>query len=84
MNLKKLFLKYCEDEQLEKNQNQFDIIESLHKYYIKNFKQSFLSKVFKKKDRLGFYLVGDVGVGKTMILNFFFSTFKRKKIKTTF
>ena len=41
MNLKKSFLKYCEDEQLEKNQNQFDIIESLHKYYIKNFKQSF-------------------------------------------
>ena len=84
MNLKKSFLKYCEDEQLEKNQNQFDIIESLHKYYIKNFKQSFLSKVFKKKDRLGFYLVGDVGVGKTMILNFFFQHLKEKKLRLHF
>ena len=84
MNLKKSFLKYCEDEQLEKNQNQFDIIESLHKYYIKNFKQSFLSKVFKKKDKLGFYLVGDVGVGKTMILNFFFQHLKEKKLRLHF
>ena len=84
MNLKKSFLKYCEDEQLEKNQNQFDIIESLHKYYVKNFKQSFLSKVFKKKDRLGFYLVGDVGVGKTMILNFFFQHLKEKKLRLHF
>ena len=84
MNLKKSFLKYCEDEQLEKNQNQFDIIESLHKYYIKNFKQSFLSKVFKKKNRLGFYLVGDVGVGKTMILNFFFQHLKEKKLRLHF
>ena len=84
MNLKKSFLKYCEDEQLEKNQNQFDVIESLHKYYIKNFKQSFLSKVFKKKDKLGFYLVGDVGVGKTMILNFFFQHLKEKKLRLHF
>ena len=84
MNLKKSFLKYCEDEQLEKNQNQFDIIESLHKYYIKNFKQSFLSKVFKKKNRLGFYLVGDVGVGKTMILNFFYKNFDKSKKRLHF
>ena len=73
MNLKNLFLKYCEDNQYEINHSQLDIIKNLKNYYTENFNQSLLSKIFKKRDsKLGFYLVGDVGVGKTMILNFFF------------
>ena len=75
MNLKKLFINHCEDQQYEINQNQLDIINYLRIYYSENFTQSFVSKFFKKKkNKLGFYLVGDVGVGKTMILNFFFLT----------
>ena len=84
MNIKKSFLKYCEDKQLEKNQNQLHIIECLHDYYIKNFKQSFFSKVLKRNKNLGFYLAGDVGVGKTMILNFFFNNLKEKKLRLHF
>ena len=73
MNLHKLFLKHCEKNKYEINQNQLDIINNLKDYYRNNFKKSFLDKIFKKKiNKLGFYLVGDVGVGKTMILNFFF------------
>ena len=85
MNLKKLFLNHCEDQQYEINQNQLDIINYLKTYYIENFSQSFLNKLFKnKKNKLGFYLVGDVGVGKTMILNFLFNELKEKKLRLHF
>ena len=72
MNLRKSFLKYCEDKELEINQSQFDIVDNLENYHLQNFKQPFFNKIFKKKNKPSFYLVGDVGVGKTMILNFFF------------
>ena len=78
MNLKKSFLKYCEDKQYEINQNQIGIIDSLEDYYKNNFNQSLINKIFKKNNKLGYYLVGDVGVGKTMILNFFLNEIKDK------
>ena len=85
MSLKKLFIKHCENQQYEINQNQLNIIDYLKIYYIENFKQSFLAKYFKKsKNKLGYYLVGDVGVGKTMILNFFFNELKEKKLRLHF
>ena len=85
MNLKKLFLNHCEDNQYEINENQIYIVNYLQIYYKNNFNQTFLNKILKKNDsRLGFYLVGDVGVGKTMILNFFFNTLKKKKLRLHF
>ena len=85
MNLEKLFIEYCKDKNFEINQNQLDVIHNLENYYKKNFNQSFLSKIFKKKiSNLGFYLVGDVGVGKTMILDFFFNKLKKKKLRLHF
>ncbi|MFL2901764.1 MAG: cell division protein ZapE [Candidatus Pelagibacter sp.] len=85
MNLKKLFINLCEDQQYEINQNQLDIINYLRIYYSENFTQSFFSKFLnKKKNKLGFYLVGDVGVGKTMILNFFFNELEEKKLRLHF
>ena len=85
MNLNKLFLNHCEDKQYEINQNQIDIIDKLNDFYSNNFNQNFLKRFFKKeKSKLGFYLVGDVGVGKTMILNFFFKTLKEKKLRLHF
>jgi len=85
MNLEKLFLDHCEIEQYEINQNQLDLINNLGGYYKSNFNQSFLNKIFNKKDhKLGFYVVGDVGVGKTMILNFFFNELKNRKLRLHF
>ena len=85
MNLNKLFLNHCEDKQYEINQNQIDIIDKLKDFYSSNFNKNFLKKFFKKeKSKLGFYLVGDVGVGKTMILNFFFKILKEKKLRLHF
>ena len=85
MNLKKSFLKLCENEQYEVNQNQLDVINNLQDYYINNFKKNFLTKILtKKKSKFGFYLFGEVGVGKTMILNFFFNEMKKKKLRLHF
>ena len=85
MNLKKLFLEYCLEKKFEINQDQIGVINNLKDYYIQNFKQSFFKKIFKKKEnKLGFYLVGDVGVGKTMILNFFFDRLNQKKLRLHF
>jgi len=84
MNLKKSFLKHCEVKQYEINQNQIDIISNLKDYYKNNFNQSLINKIFKKNNKLGYYLVGDVGVGKTMILNFFFNELKENKIRVHF
>ena len=41
MNLHKLFLKHCEKNKYEINQNQLDIINNLKDYYRNNFKKSF-------------------------------------------
>ena len=71
-NLLKKFNLYCNSKNLEVNQNQFLAIKRLQDYYQKNFK-SFIFNFFSKKNlKKSFYLYGDVGVGKTMILDFFF------------
>ncbi len=85
MNLNKIFLKHCKNNKFEINKNQLDVIKDLKDYYQNNFNQSFLSKFLKKNDfKLGFYLVGDVGVGKTMILNFFFDQLNENKLRLHF
>jgi cell division protein ZapE len=85
MNLNKLFIKHCKKNNLEVNPNQIDIIEELNKFYNLNFDKSFLKKVFSKKNSiLGFYLQGDVGVGKTMILNFFYENLRFTKQRLHF
>jgi cell division protein ZapE len=66
-SLKKNFLEFCEVNKLEKNLQQLKIIELLSDFI--NPKKKYSNFFFGKKDKLGFYLFGDVGVGKTMILN---------------
>jgi cell division protein ZapE len=80
MNLNKLFIDHCKKNNLEINSNQLDLIEELNQFYNLNFNKSFLKKIFSKKNSIpGFYLQGDVGVGKTMILNFFYENLRYKK-----
>ena len=71
-NLKKDFSNYCKINKFKINNNQIRIIELLVKFYISCFEKSFFSFFKNKNKKLGFYLFGDVGVGKTMLLNFFF------------
>ena len=85
MNLKKLFLKYCKTKGLEINNNQISTIETIDEFYQNNFNQSFFVNLFSKKENIpGFYLQGDVGVGKTMILDFFYQNFNEAKHRLHF
>ena len=83
-NLEEKFKQYCISKNFETNQNQFVVINKLEDFYKKNFKSlfsQFFSKVYPKK---GFYLYGGVGVGKTMILDFFFNLVNKKKQRLHF
>jgi len=70
-SLNKLFIEHCDKKKFEKNINQIRIVNLLSKF--NSLKKSFLSLFFKADQKLGFYLYGGVGVGKTMILNFFYN-----------
>ena len=85
MNFKKLFLDYCKIKELEINVNQITIVDSINDYYQNNFNNNFFLNLFSKKENIpGFYLQGDVGVGKTMILDFFYKNFNKKKQRLHF
>ena len=80
MNFKNLFIDHCKARGYEINQNQIKTIEAINDFYYNNFDYNFLLNFLKKKNnKIGFYLQGDVGVGKTMILNFFFDNFNLTK-----
>ena len=70
MKLNKLFLEHCKINKFEINKNQLEIIDNLEKFYNENYSSKFFSKLFNNTKKISFYLVGDVGVGKTMLLNF--------------
>ena len=84
MNLQNKFIEYCNTSNFEINLNQIKIINSLEKFSAENFGTSLLNNFFNKKIKLGFYLHGDVGVGKTMLLNFYYNNLKFKKSKVHF
>ena len=83
-NFEEKFNHYCNSENLEINSNQVSVIKELQDYYKKNFR-SLISNLFSKEYfKKGFYLYGDVGVGKTMILDFFFNQIDYKKKRLHF
>ena len=83
-SLEKEFIIYCNKQNLDVNSKQIKLIKKIEEYFKLNFK-SFISKILSKKNyKRGFYLYGDVGVGKTMILDFFFNFVKGKKLKLHF
>ena len=83
-NFEDKFNLFCNSKNLEINQNQIKVIIKLQNYYQKNFKSSFFNFFFKKNLKKGFYLYGSVGVGKTMILDFFFNNIDVKKQRLHF
>ena len=85
MNLENLFKNFCKKNNLEINSYQLTVIDELKSYYKLNFNKSILNKFFSKNNsKLAFYLHGGVGVGKTMILNFFFDLVEEKKLRQHF
>ena len=85
MNLENLFKNFCKKNNLGINVYQLAIIDQLKSFYKLNFNQSIFNKLFSKIDlKPAFYLYGGVGVGKTMILNFFFNLVEDKKLRQHF
>ena len=81
-NLQNLFKGFCKQNKLEINSQQIEIIDLLDEFLSQ--KKNFLSKFFKRKKKLCFYLYGKVGVGKTMLLNFVFERLKIRKHRQHF
>ena len=67
-SLKDSFLNYCESNNYEKNVYQLKILDLIVDFLNPN--KNFLDFFLNRKKKKCFYLYGDVGVGKTMILNF--------------
>ena len=80
----KKFVNYCNEQELEVNTNQVDVIKKLEQYFQNNFKSFFFEFFSKQSLKKGFYLYGDVGVGKTMILDYFFNQVDEKKLRQHF
>ena len=83
-NLINNFNHYCNSKNFEINQNQIEVMKKLQDYYKNNFKSFFFNAFTKEYPQKSFYLYGDVGVGKTMILDFFFDHIKEKKLRLHF
>lgn len=84
MKLNNFFLEHCKANKFEINKNQLEVIENLENFYKENYSSKLFGKLFNRTKKFGFYLVGDVGVGKTMLLNFFFDQIKEKKLRLHF
>ena len=82
LSLQNSFKEFCKKKKLEINNPQIEIISLLEDFL--NFRKSFFSNIFKTKEKLCFYLHGDVGVGKTMLLDFVYNGLKIKKLRTHF
>ena len=80
-NLQRSFFRFCKINHFETNPKQVEIVDILENF-ISTKKRLF--DIFKKDKKLCFYLYGSVGVGKTMLLNFFYNNIKIKKNRMHF
>ena len=82
--LEEKFRSFCNLKNLEINKDQITTIQILENFYNENFSFSILNLFKKKNHKKGFYLYGGVGVGKTMILDFFYDSISEKKLRLHF
>ena len=82
--MKKKFLQFCQNNKLHRNNAQLETLDLLIRFdkkssFFENLSLKFFNKLNKK---IGFYLFGNIGVGKTMLINFFFDnlTIRKKRI----
>jgi len=83
--MKNKFIKFCLNHKFQQNEEQTKVLLSLIKFYKNDsFFKKILNKFFKSEKKLGFYLHGGVGVGKTMLLNFFYDNLNTTKQRKHF
>ena len=77
-----LFKEFCKKNKFEINVQQIEIIKLFNKFL--NPKKNFSNFFFKSNNKLCFYLHGNIGVGKTMLLNFVYDRLKMNKLRLHF
>ena len=77
-NLQNSFKEFCKKNKFEINNEQIKVINLLNKFIY--HKKNFFTNFFNSQKKMCFYLYGNVGVGKTMLLNFVYENLKIKKI----
>ena len=82
IDFKKKFEEFCKLKKFERNEKQIEIVNLLEKFL--NNKTKSLLFIKNKNFKSCFYLHGNVGVGKTMILNFAYDMVKVNKMKSHF
>ena len=82
MNLSNSYLNFCKKNNFEINISQLEIIDSLETFL--NQHKSLFNYFFKSKKYQCFYLHGNVGVGKTMLINFIYNKLQINKKKLHF
>ena len=82
LNLQDSFIEFCKKNSFEKNNHQIEIVNLLDQFL--HPKKTFFKNLFINKNKFCFYLHGNVGVGKTMILNFIYDQLKIEKKRLHF
>ena len=81
-NLQDSFIEFCKENKFEINNQQKKVVNQL-KIFFKS-KKTIFNYLINPKQKLCFYLSGNVGVGKTMLLNFVYDRLEIKKIRLHF
>ena len=76
------FIEFCKKNKFEVNDKQVETIKLLDSFL--NPKKKLFDLFSLSKENLCFYLHGNVGVGKTMLLNFAYDQIKAKKLRLHF
>ena len=80
-SLQNSFREFCHSNKFEVNDKQIEIVKSLEDFL---FTKKKLTNFFSKADKCCFYLHGNIGTGKTMIVSHVCEQVKTKKIKVHF
>ena len=81
-NLQDSFIEFCKENKFEINNQQKKVINQLQIFF--KSKKTIFNYLINPKQKLCFYLSGNVGVGKTMLLNFVYDRLEIKKIRLHF
>ena len=84
--MKNKFLKYCSSNKFHHSEEQIQTLDQLVTFYNQTTisKQKFFKFFTPTDKKLAFYLHGEVGTGKTMLLNFFFNNLHISKQRLHF
>ena len=81
----KKFLEYCRDNKYQQNKEQVKTLKLLEFFFKRTRTPNIFNRFFfRTNNKLGFYLHGEVGVGKTMILDFLFNELDSPKLRMHF